>query len=336
MTQDVTRLVMGTLTWAGSRLQAARWLEFTLVQDDRDANIPVLDVDNGYTVYFYDDEENLLFEGNIYRIKKDRVRSSLWVKAKDHLHVLSVSKTTRKFADALPEDIASQVCKEMGVLEGDIVKTETPVSFIANRKTGYQIIMGAYTEAAKIINKDKAEDAEDRKRYQLVMNGAKLDVVEKGSLITDEETGEALTLDASRNMTESVYEESIEKLIDQVMVVDKEGNCLEYLKNDEHITKYSMFQAVYKEDPNKDTQTGAKALLTKPERGGYVTALGDWRVKASYSIVVKDTLFSGKFWIKSDTHTLTDGKHEMKLELEFENLMQEEQTEKEKTGKGAS
>ena len=45
---------------------------------------------------------------------------------------------------------------------------------------------------------------------------------------------------------------------------------------------------------------------------------------------MRDSLFKGQFWVKADTHTFVDGKHEMKLELEFENIMNEEETEKEK------
>ena len=56
-------------------------------------------------------------------------------------------------------------------------------------------------------------------------------------------------------------------------------------------------------------------------------------MKSSYSITVKDSLFKGQFWVKADTHTFVDGKHEMKLELEFENLMNEEKTEKEEEKK---
>ena len=162
------------------------------------------------------------------------------------------------------------------------------------------------------------------KKYHPIMSGAKLDVIEKGTLI------EGYTADSAVNMEDSVYKESIDNLVDQILVADEEGNRVDYVRNDEHIKKYSLFQEVYKQDPNKDTQTEAKALLTKPERSGYITALGDYRVKSSYSIIVKDSLFKGKFWVKSDTHTFVDGKHEMKLELEFENLMNEEETEKEK------
>ncbi len=316
MQTDISHLLT-SCTWSGSRLNVARKLEFSFVQDDRDANIPVVDVDNGRTCYGYDDADNLVFEGNIYSIERDRAKSSVSVTAFDHLYVLAKSKTTRKFDDITPEDVARQVCVELGVLVGDIAETGTAVSFIANAKTGYQIIQGAYTEAAKVTGK----------KYHPIMSGAKLDVIEKGSLI------EGYTADSAVNMEDSVYKESIENLVDQVLVVDEEGNRVDYVRNDEHIKKYSLFQEVYKTDPNKDTQTEAKALLTKPERSGYITALGDYRVKSSYSIIVKDSLFKGKFWVKSDTHTFVDGKHEMKLELEFENLMNEEESEKEKEEK---
>ena len=316
MQTDISHLLT-SCTWSGSRLNVARKLEFSFVQDDRDPNIPVIDVDNGYTCYGYDDAGNLVFEGNIYSIERDRAKSSVRITAFDHLYVLAKSKTTRKLDNITPEDITRQVCAELGVLVGDIAETGIAVSFIANAKTGYQIIQGAYTEAAKVTEK----------KYHPVMNGAKLDVIEKGTLI------EGYTADSAVNMEDSVYKESIENLIDQILVVDEEGNRVDYVRNDEHIKKYSMFQEVYKTDPNKDTQTEAKALLTKPERSGYITVLGDYRVKSSYSITVKDSLFKGQFWVKADTHTFADGKHEMKLELEFENLMNEEKTEKEEEKK---
>ena len=83
-------------------------------------------------------------------------------------------------------------------------------------------------------------------------------------------------------------------------------------------------------NPNKDTQAAVKKLMKKPDRSGTITVLGDYRVKSSYSIEIRDSLFRGQFWVKSDTHTFIDGKHEMRLELEFENLMDGEDAVEEK------
>ena len=316
--EDLTRLLTAC-TWSGSRLQVPRQLSFTIIQDDRDTLIPTVNIDNGYTIHGYSDDDavNPVFVGNIYKITRSRQKSSVTVLAKDHLFVMTRSQVTREFNDIPPEDITLAMCKEMGVIPGDIAKTGIPVTFIANNKTGYQVIMAAYNEAAK----------KNEKKYQPIMNGAKLDVIEKGTLI------EGFVAESFKNMSESEYSESIEKIIDQVMVVDEKGNLVECIKDDEKIKNYSMFQAVYKSDPNKDTQTEAKKLLTKPDRTGTITCLGDYRVKSSYSIEIKDSLFDGKFWVKSDTHTFHDGKHEMKLELEFENIMNEEKAEKKKEKK---
>ena len=218
---DVTPLVIAC-TWSGSRLTVARTLDFTIVQDDRDMNIPVVKADTGMTVYGYkeadietqtgtlfaqaettnDDkqkEAQPVFVGNIYKIERDRAKGTLHITAHDHAFVLAHSKTTRKFTGITPEEITKQICAELGVLPGKIVETGTPVSFIANRKTGYQIIMGAYNEAAKIIKQkagkdENGKDKEDPK-YQLLMDGAKLNVVKKGERIKD------FVLDAAANMT---------------------------------------------------------------------------------------------------------------------------------------
>ena len=316
--EELTHLLVGSYTWSGSRLQVARQLSFAYVQDDRDKLIPNIVLDNGYTIYGYDEAdtklENPIFVGNVYEIEKDRQSSRVSVLARDHLFVLSRSQTTRKYEDALPEEIASGLCGEMGVAVGNFAQTGTPVSFIANSKTGYQIIMQAYAEASKKTGK----------KYHPMMNGAKLDIIEKGTLIKD------FVADSQRNMTNSKYKESISEIINQVAVVDEEGNPVEIIKEDEQITKYSMFQGTYKVDPNKDTQAAVKKLMKKPDRSGTITVLGDYRVKSSYSIEIRDSLFRGQFWVKSDTHTFIDGKHEMRLELEFENLMDGEDTVEEK------
>lgn len=312
MDRDVTRLTRD-VTWSGDRTQAARKLEFTLLQDDRDPRLPVVEVDNGFTVKGFTEDDRLIFQGNIYELERDRADASVKITAYDNLFVLNRSKTTKKFTNALPEEIAAQICSEMGVLTGEIAQTGTPVSFIANSKTGYQIILGAYMEAHK----------KNEKIYALVMNGDKLDVVEKGTMID-------FALDARANMTESVYRESITELINRVLIVDDKGNTLDTIDESESQQKYSRFQAIYKQQKDKDTQQGAKDLLTKPKREGTVTALGDYSALTGYSLKIKDTLFTGQFWIKADHHTFKNAFHEMKLTLEFENTMTKEKVEYEK------
>lgn len=312
-TTDISPLLT-SCSWSGDRTQAARKLEFSFVQDDRDAEIPVIDIDCGYTVVGGDDDGNIVFRGNVYAVRRDRSQSTVEVLAYDNLWILNRSKTSRKFKDALPEDIAREICDAMGVKTSNIAKTGTTVSFIANAKTGFNIIMSAYTEAKK-----KTGGV-----YMCMMDGDSLSIVEKG-----ERCG--VTLNASANMMESVYRESIESLVNAVQIVDENGSIQSVISKAESIERYSMFMEVYKIQKDKDAQTEAADMLNNPEREGYVTAPGDYRAKAGYSLVVKDALFSGSFYIKSDVHTWRDGIHEMRLQLEFENLMLEVEAEHEKS-----
>lgn len=309
---DIANLVT-SLTLSGDTKTAARKLNLTFIQSDVDLNVPVVDLDCGYTIFFYDDD--LIFQGNVYELEKDRAKSEVKIVAYDNGFVINRSKTSRKFTGALPEDITRSICSEMGIKIGNIAVTNTPVSFIAHSKTGYQVILSAYTEAHKV----------NQKIYQIVFVGDELNVIEKGTLIDN------LVLDASINLTDSIYKKSILDLVNMVRIVDSEGNFTgEIIFDSESISKYSMFQETIKVQKDKDTQEEARAMLKKPALEGTVVALGDWRVKSGYSLIVRDSNFTGKFYIDSDTHELRGGQHTMRLKLAFENLMTEEKVEKEK------
>lgn len=315
---DITNLI-NKITWGGSRQQASRKLIFNISQDARDTNLPVHAIGLGETVQGYDEAGNMVFQGNVYTLEKDVQASSVSVTCYDNLFVLCRSKTTRKFTDVLAEDVASSICNEMGIKIGNLAKTGKSVKFIASRKSGFQIIMLAYQEAAKQINKNKAET--EKIVYFPVMNGDKLDVVEKGSLVKD-----YVATDLS-NIENAKYKESIENMVNKVMITDQQGNVTGYKTNDEWTKKYATtIQDVYKTSPKADTDNNVKELLKKPEMSGVLDLHGDYGVKASYSIKVQSSLFPGdwKFYVKSDTHSFENGMHFMKVELEFENKMEEE------------
>ena len=312
---DISQLVY-KISWSGSRLQVARRLQFEYVQDARDANLPNYVINNGETVYGYTEDGRLVFRGNVYRIDKDTQESKVTVLAYDNLWVMTRSKTTKKYKGANPADIAKGLCGELGVKAGNIVDPGVNVSFIASAKTGYQIIMAAYTEASKKTGK----------KYHPIMNGDALDIVERGTMIAD------YAADDRINLTNSRYSESIEKIVNQVLITDEQGNTVSTEKDADSIKNYSMFQEVYRNSKNEDNAANIKKLLekAKPDRTGSLEVLGDYRAVAPYSIEVHDNLFTGKFWIKSDTHTFQDGVHSMRLEMEFDELMNEEKADQEK------
>jgi hypothetical protein len=307
------------------------------VQDSRDPNLPNYVINNGETICGYDESGTLQFQGNVYEIEKDTQASKIHVTCYDNLFILCRSKTTRKFTDMLAEDVAKAICDELGVKTGKIAETGKKVTFTAPEKTGYQIIMIAYTEAAKQINAAKTNKDDPDVLYHTVMNGDSLDVIKKGDLI------DGFSADQYINIENSKYRESIENVIDKIMVTDQQGNIIGYQTKDEWIQKYSIVQDVYKTNPNENAQEEINKMFHGADRTGVLDMLGDYRIKSSYSIQIKDILteLTGKFWVKSDTHTFENGMHFMKLEIEFENIMNKEEKPKEvkqkkkgKIGKG--
>lgn len=312
---DLSPLI-NKIAWSGSRIQVARKLEFTYIQDSRDPLWPVYPLTLGHTIRAYDEEGTLRFQGNIYSLERKTSDSTISVLCYDNLFILSKSKTTRKFTNMTAEAITDSVCREMGINVGELAKTDIPITFIAPEKTGYQIIMTAYTMASKKTGK----------KYHPMMAGDSLTIIEKGTLI------EGLTVDDHHNTMDSSYKESIENMVNRVMVTDEQGNLLRYDAKEEDITKYSMIQTVYKTNPNHNANEEIQSLFKGVTRSGNIDVLGDYRALSSYSIVIRDMIseLSGKFWIQSDSHTFADGQHTMKLELEFENMMNEEHSD----GKG--
>lgn len=309
---DISNLVT-RITWSGNRLQVARKLEFTYIFEPRDANIPVHIVNLGETVQGFTSVVDTVpvFQGNVYNIERNTQSSTITVTAYDNLFILSKSKTTKKYTDMTAEDITRSVCAEMGIKVGNLAVTGQKMTFIAQEKTGYQIIMMAYTQASKKTGK----------KYHPIMNVDSLDVIEKGTLLD-------FTASQYVNEENSTYKESIENMVNRVMITDEQGNFIGYQGNEDWMKKYSMIQSVYKKSPNRNTDEEVKAILKGVERSGTIELLGDYTVKSSYSIKIDDliTNLTGQFYVKSDTHEFENGIHTMRLEIEFENMMNEVKT----------
>lgn len=309
---DISNLVT-RITWSGNRLQVARKLEFTYIFEPRDTNIPAHIVNLGETVQGFTSVVDTVpvFQGNVYNIERNTQSSTITVTAYDNLFILSKSKTTKKYTDMTAEDITRSVCAEMGIKVGNLAVTGQKMTFIAQEKTGYQIIMMAYTQASKKTGK----------KYHPIMNVDSLDVIEKGTLLD-------FTASQYVNEENSTYKESIENMVNRVMITDEQGNFIGYQGNEDWMKKYSMIQSVYKKSPNRNTDEEVKAMLKGVERSGTIELLGDYTVKSSYSIKIDDliTNLTGQFYVKSDTHEFENGIHTMRLEIEFENMMNEVKT----------
>lgn len=222
-----------------------------------------------------------------------------------------------KVFDDTPEAITAWICSHLGVPFGSAAPTGIKVYMPCLGKKAYEAIMMAYTAASR----------QNGKKYiPLMQNVNQVCVIEKGALC-------GAILDGGYNLTEATYKTSLQKLVDRVLITDKDGNQIGMVENVEAQKKYGVVQRVYKQEDGKDATTEAKALLQVIEQSGAVTATNDNRAVSGYAVAVQEAVTGlyGKFYIESDTHTYTDGKEEMQLTLAFSNMMDEKEIEKQST-----
>lgn len=108
------------------------------------------------------------------------------------------------------------------------------------------------------------------------------------------------------------------------------------IEDAESIQKYGLVQKVMKQSDKEDISAEAQKALVSVENSGSVSGVpNDFRAVSGYSIIVQDEVSGlyGQFYIESDTHTFTNGKAQMDLTLAFENLMDEEEIEKDTNNK---
>lgn len=313
--KDLSELVE-KITWSGDSKQVARKLVFTIAQKASDHYLPKIDLDIGADVLFQESNA-ILFGGIIFDIEKSAASNVVTYTAFDLLFYVNNSQVNRVYDDTA-ENIAAQVCNDLGITLGSAAATGVKVYMPCFGKAGYEALMMAYTEASHSTGVP----------YLPVMkNVNEVHVIEKGQWC-------GVVLEGTYNLEDAGYKQSLQQMVNKVLISDKNGNVVSTV-DDPDTQKYGVIQKVYKQEDGKDATTEAKAMLQGLEQIGSVTALSDDRAVSGYSIAVQDEISGlyGLFFIESDSHTYANGKEEMQLTLAFQNLMDEKEIEKTESSK---
>lgn len=125
-------------------------------------------------------------------------------------------------------------------------------------------------------------------------------------------------------------------LVNRVIITNSKGNQIKVIEDAESIQKYGLVQKVMKQSDKEDISAEAQKALVSVENSGSVSGVpNDFRADLWLFLYVQDEVSGlyGQFYIESDTHTFTNGKAQMDLTLAFENLMDEEEIEKDTNNK---
>ena len=317
---DITQLVK-SISWSGSYQQACRKLEFSLLSSPYDKDIPTVSIECGHMVRLLEEGKEL-FRGYIQSRSLSYNGNSIDCMALDGGTYVHRNELVYNFKNKTAEDIANQVCSDLGVSAGDIVSTGVTMDKKFFGVTGYDIIMTAYTHASTKTNK----------KYMCTMSENKLNVIEKGKVVLD------LNFENGSNILESNFSEDIQNMINTVKVYNGSEQEVKLVTNSDDVSAYGTFSKVLKLEDGKDIDAEAKKELKKIERKASITGFGDSSCKSGYGVKVKDayTNLVGLFYIDEDVHTWEEGIYKVDLTLAFENMMNEVNAETNETENNSS
>ena len=182
--------------------------------------------------------------------------------------------------------------------------------------------MTCYTEAA----------ASNGKKYMCVFKDGKVHVIEKGI------SKLSITFEEMKNIEKSSYSESVENMVNKVVVVTDEGTVKNTYSNDDDVKAFGLFQEVIKYSEDMNMKVEAEKKLNKIEQKASLTGYGNTSCTTGYGVVLKDrsSSLAGLFYIESDEHTWENGKYSISFNLNFRNIMHEVSSGQEETETSSS
>lgn len=301
------QLNFARLEWTGTDTQASRQLVFTIPVNPYDKDFKNAGIKLADLIHLYDGKA-LLFVGVVTSREKTASIGTASYTAKDFMHYLLRSRTSKKFKNISPEKITQKVCREIGIPCGNLEKTGTNIpKLIFDDQCIYDIIVKAYRKVS----------ATTKKKYMPVMDGKKLTVVIKGQ-------DSKVTLDQEKDITDARYSDTTDNMVNLVRIYNESKKQIGKVEKGSYTKKYGVYQEAYTKEKGVDAKKEAQSMMVGITKEASVEALGDLRAVSGKSIVIYDkaTGLSGKFYITSDTHIFENGNHTMQLGLSWRNVME--------------
>lgn len=317
---DISKLLT-KVVWSGDIKSCSRKLEFSTIASSSDNKIKSFNIPLSAFIIFYENDKEL-FRGFIYKRDLNSSSSTIEYLAYEYAQKLNDIKCSYNIKDKTPSQIVDMICKEYSIKKNKIASSSVKVKKIFLGATLYETIMSAYTEQSK----------SDNKKYMIEYIGDTLNVVEKGIIKLK------TTFEESKNIINSSFSETVEGMVNKVLIVDDTGSIKSDIKDEGLIKVHGLFQDVYQASEGKDDNVEAKKLLKGITQTCKLSGFGDTTCKTGYGVQVKDSFTNlvGHFYIDSDIHTWEGGKYSIDLDLNFKNIMHEVEAGKDETETSSS
>ena len=289
------------IIWKGGINGTSRTLEVKYLDDATIAKL-------GDKVEFYVNEDKL-FTGKVFSVEVTGQSQIKTFSCFDNSIYLNKNYFVKNFNKKKPSQILKEICGELKLEVGAVPKDIVDCTYPAINRSGYQIILNAYT----------IQHRKDKKIYSIVSNDGKIDIIEQGALAD-------VLLHSEQDIKSSKYGEDIEKMVNQIVIYKTEKEkqqIVDKVENKDDKEKYGLFQKVMQYDKDRDNINNAKEMLKSVEKTGNITCIGNVLIQSGYSIGIHEphTNLVGSFLVKNDTHIWENDVYYCDVELAFENVM---------------
>ena len=152
--------------WSGAIHGTARKLEVEYLGD-------IITNIGDEIVFSYDDEK--VFYGKIFQHSRKGETEIKSFYAYDNSIYLNKNNFVKNFFQKKPSEILKEICGELNLKVGKIPKDEVTCTYPAIDRSGYEIILNAYT----------IQHRKNKKIYSIVSNEQAIDIVEQGTYTED-------------------------------------------------------------------------------------------------------------------------------------------------------
>ena len=181
------------IIWKGGINGTSRTLEVKYLDDTSIAKL-------GDKVEFFLDEDKL-FTGKVFSVEVTGQSKIKTFSCFDNSIYLNKNYFVKNFNKKKPSQILKEICGELKLEVGTVPKDIVDCTYPAVNRSGYQIILNAYT----------IQHRKDKKIYSIVSNDGKIEVIEQGTLAD-------VLLHSEKDIKSSKYGEDIEKMVNQIVI----------------------------------------------------------------------------------------------------------------------
>ena len=261
--------------------------------------------------------EASIFDGFIFSVTTTKSNVAT-IQAYDVLRYLKNKDTFVFGKGKTAADIFKKVCERLDIEAGEIDPTswEQPPNVYENAG-GFDIIREAIENAL----------AGEKKFFVLIPEGKKIHFKNienlRTDIIIDEENGE-IDFSHNANIDQETY--------NQIKIISEDANKWKVYKDENRIKQWGLLQYAQKfsapvtDADLPDILDKLAYIYDKPQQKLTLTCFGNWEIRAGAGVHVKFSTFKSfdngqGYYVRECTHSVTNGRHEMILDLCANNVL---------------